>query len=534
MKKGLIIAGSVVVLLILIVLALPLFVSANTFKPMLERDLTEALGRKVAIGNISLSILSGSVAVDSFQVADDPAFSSAPFLTAQKLSAGVSLVPLIFSKKLDITSLTITDPRITLLRAASGRWNYSSLGASSNAGAAPSSGASAANNFSVGKLHLVDGTITVGEAGNRRTRQYSNVDLEAGNVSYASSFPFQLTAATPGGGSVRLDGKAGPIQSADASLTPFDLTLNVKNFDLAATGMIDPSAGIGGVVNFDGTLTSNGRQATSKGTVQAEKLRLAPNATPAGVPVGINYATSYDLRSGVGTLTQGDLRVGKARAQLTGGYNLAGAVAALDMKLHGTAMPATDLQGVFPALGVTLPAGAALQSGALDTDLSVSGPLDKLVIAGPVKLTNARLSGFDLGGKLGALAAFAGLNSKNNAETVIQMLSAALRVDAAGTALHNLVMAVPALGTLSGDAAISPAGQLNCNMVAHLAANVLTNALGNAVSKLGQSKLGGLLGALTGGQAAAGSHTGAAAGAGVTIPFRITGTTARPVFLPGR
>ncbi|HEY8055994.1 MAG TPA: AsmA family protein, partial [Terriglobales bacterium] len=246
MKKGLIIAGSVVVLLILIVLALPLFVSANTFKPMLERDLTEALGRKVAIGNISLSILSGSVAVDSFQVADDPAFSSAPFLTAQKLSAGVSLVPLIFSKKLDITSLTITDPRITLLRAASGRWNYSSLGASSNAGAAPSSGASAANNFSVGKLHLVDGTITVGEAGNRRTRQYSNVDLEAGNVSYASSFPFQLTAATPGGGSVRLDGKAGPIQSADASLTPFDLTLNVKNFDLAATGMIDPSAGIGG------------------------------------------------------------------------------------------------------------------------------------------------------------------------------------------------------------------------------------------------------------------------------------------------
>jgi hypothetical protein len=43
-----------------------------------------------------------------------------------------------------------------------------------------------------------------------------------------------------------------------------------------------------------------------------------------------------------------------------------------------------------------------------------------------------------------------------------------------------------------------------------------------------------LLGALTGGQAAAGSHTGAAAGAGVTIPFRITGTTARPVFLPGR
>lgn len=128
-KKLLIIAGSIVGLLILIALALPLFISANTFKPILESDLSGALGRKVEIGNISLSIFSGSISVDSFSVADDPAFSSSPFLSARQLSAGVSLMPLIFSKRLDVVSLTITDPQVTLLRAASGRWNYSSLGA---------------------------------------------------------------------------------------------------------------------------------------------------------------------------------------------------------------------------------------------------------------------------------------------------------------------------------------------------------------------------------------------------------------------
>lgn len=530
MKKGLIIAGSVVVLLILIALALPLFLSANTFKPMLERDLTGALGRKVQIGDISLSILSGSVKVDSFQVADDPAFSSAPFLTAQRLSAGVALLPLIFSKRLDITSLTITDPRITLLRAASGRWNYSSLGAASNAGAATPSGSTAANNFSVGKLRLVDGAITVGEAGNRRTRQYSNVQLEAGNVSYASSFPLQLSAATPGGGSVRMDGKVGPIAAPDASLTPFDLTLHVKNFNLASTGFLDPSTGIGGVLAFDGTLASDGRQATSRGQVQVEKVRLAPNATPAAVPVGINYATRYDLRSGAGVLTQGDLHIGQARAQLTGGYNLAGAVAALDLKMSGAAMPATELQGAFPALGITLPAGATLRRGALDAALSFTGPLDKLVTAGTVHLTNAQMAGFNLGGKLGALAAFAGLNSGNSADTTIQSLSSAVRVDTGGTALRNLVMVVPALGTLTGNATVSPAGQLDCHMIAQLAANAVTNALGKAVGKLGQGQLGGLLGALTGSHAAAGNP----AAGGVTIPFSITGTTARPVFIPGR
>ncbi len=82
-KKLLMIAGSILGLLLLTALALPLFISANTFKPRLETYLSGALGRKVAIGNISLSILTGSISVDRGSVADDPAFSASPFLTAQ-------------------------------------------------------------------------------------------------------------------------------------------------------------------------------------------------------------------------------------------------------------------------------------------------------------------------------------------------------------------------------------------------------------------------------------------------------------------
>src|SRR5690348_15584213 len=98
LRKIAIIVGIVIAALIIIGLVLPLFINANTFKPALESDLTGALGRKVQIGNISLSIFSGGVTVDSFSVADDPAFSSSPFLTAKQLKAGVSLFPLIFSK----------------------------------------------------------------------------------------------------------------------------------------------------------------------------------------------------------------------------------------------------------------------------------------------------------------------------------------------------------------------------------------------------------------------------------------------------
>lgn len=131
MKKILTIVGIVIAVLIVIVIVLPLFVNVNRFKPTLESDLSNALGRKVDIGNIQLSILSGGVTVDNVSIADDPAFSKSPFLTAKKLTAGVHIFPLIFSKRLEVQSFTISEPQVTLLRSPSGAWNFSSLGTSS-------------------------------------------------------------------------------------------------------------------------------------------------------------------------------------------------------------------------------------------------------------------------------------------------------------------------------------------------------------------------------------------------------------------
>src|SRR5580658_8488535 len=99
-KKPLMIIGGIVVVLFLIVLALPLFINANQFKPTLQTQLGSALGRSVGIGDISLSILSGGVTVSDVSIGDDPAFSESPFLTAKSVSVGVEMLPLIFSKKL--------------------------------------------------------------------------------------------------------------------------------------------------------------------------------------------------------------------------------------------------------------------------------------------------------------------------------------------------------------------------------------------------------------------------------------------------
>ena len=88
---------------VVILLVLPLFIDVNSFRPKIESELSNALGRKAAIGDLSLSILGGQVSAANISIADDPAFSNSPFLTAKSVEIGVELVPLIFSKKLNIT-----------------------------------------------------------------------------------------------------------------------------------------------------------------------------------------------------------------------------------------------------------------------------------------------------------------------------------------------------------------------------------------------------------------------------------------------
>lgn len=505
MKKPLVIIGIVVVLLLLIIVLLPFMIDVNRFKPTLETDLSNALGRKVEIGNIGLSIIFGSVDVDNVVIADDPAFSHAPFLQAKEVKAGVALMPLIFSRKLAVSSFTVTEPQVSILRSPSGKWNFSSLGAPGAQAktSTPSSSAPAA--FSVAELKLTDGTMVVGTGG--KTRTYSDVNLEVSDLSYTSQFPFKFSAKTPGDGLVKVEGKAGPIDANDAALTPLSATIDVKHLDLATTGFIDASSGLGGLIDFTGDLSSDGHQMTSKGTVKADKVKAVAGGSPSKVPVNVDYDTAYDLAKQTGALKLSDVHIGKALAHLTGSYDTSGTTIKIAMKLNGQGMPVPDLEGVLPAVAVTLPSGASLSSGSLNLNLTITGPVDKLVITGPVDLSNGKLSGYNLKSKLGALSSFAGLGGGGGgSDTDIQTLSANLHVDPSGTQASNLNAVVPSIGTITGNANVSASGQLNCKMSAKLAGGMGT--VTSAVTSFGGSK----------------NSQG--------IPFTITGTTSSPIFLP--
>ena len=506
MKKPLVITGIVIAVLLLIVIILPFVINVNRFKPTLESKLSDALGRKVEIGNIGLSIISGSVNVDNLVIADDPAFSHSPFLQAKELKAGVALLPLVFSGKLEVSSFTIEDPQVSLLHSPSGKWNFSTLGAGGFQAPAKSN-SSAAAAFSVEELKITNGTMVVGTVGaGGKTQTYQNVNLEASDLSYTSQFPFKFSAKTPGDGSVKVEGKAGPINPTDASLTPLSASVNVEHLDLASTGFVEASSGLAGLIDFTGDLASDGQQMTSKGTVKANKIKAVAGGSPSKVPVNIDYDTAYDMKKQTGVLKTGDVHIGNALAHLTGGYDTSGTAAKLDMKLDGSGMPVADLEGILPAVGVTLPSGAALTSGSLNLNLTITGPVDKLVIAGPVDLSNGKLSGFNLKSKLGALSSFTGLGGGGGSDTEIQKLTATIHVDPSGTQANDLDVVVPSIGTVTGTANVSASGKLDCKMSAKLAGGIGT--VTSALTSFGGGK----------------NSNG--------IPFTVTGTTSNPIFLP--
>ena len=507
------ILGGIVGVALIAILILPSIIDANRFRPKMESDLSLALNRKVSIGNVRLAVLSGGVKVYDLSIADDPAFSSEPFVHAKSMIVGVEFRRLIFSHQVHITAISIGRTQISLLRSKAGIWNYSTLGparagspeASSTSG--PSSGDIAPNlDYSIHKFSIEDADARIGDAGSsNKPSEYTNVELKISDLAYTSQFPFTLSAKTPGSGTLKIKGQAGPLSAADLAQTAINANLNVQDFNLASSGLVDPASGIGGVLDFSGDFVSDGQRVHSQGKIRAAKFQFAPNATPSTDPVDLDYRTEYEWKPQTGTLTQGDVHIGKALAQLFGTYRLAGNEVALEMKLHGDHMPAPDLQFVLPALGMALPSGASLKSGTLDVDLTLSGAVNRLDTAGPVSLSNATLAGFNLGAKLGAISSFASL--PKTSDTVIQELSANVSVAPSGIRADDVKVIVPGMGSMAGNGTVTPDHQLNFKMSA----------------KLGSSKnpIGGGLAALT-------SVTQGSGG----LPFLIHGTTSSPKFEP--
>jgi hypothetical protein len=316
----LIVLGSIVALILLIALAIPLFLNADAFRTRIETALTTSLGRKVTLGKLDLSVLTGNLVAENAIVSDDPAFSTQPFLQATKVKIGIEMIPLILSREIHITGFAIDSPKINLLRAANGTWNYSTIGGAQQNTAANKESSTLIPNLTVGHVTISNGQLTVGitpapglPATPRRT--YDQLTLEAKEFSFQKSFPFTASARLPGDGTVSLKGDAGPINPHDASLTPFSAHLEAKHIDPLAAGFVDSTAGVSGTIGaIDVQATWNGQQLhVANLLVDTPKLTLVREnkptvATPPPAPNSNNMLSTFtadrlQIKNGAITIT---------------------------------------------------------------------------------------------------------------------------------------------------------------------------------------------------------------------------------------
>ena len=510
MKKSVKIGlAAAIALPLLAAAAIHLFVDANTFRPMIESQLSAALSRKVTLGDLRLSVMTGSLVANDLAIAEDPKFGLAPFFTAKRLRIGVQMKPLIFNRQLIVQSFEVEAPQIYLIRAGDGTWNFSTL--SHGAGFQNTPQPATLPDLSVGLITIKNGNAKIETLPSQINPQvYDHLDVKLEHFSLSQSFPFTISASLPGDGKVAVSGTVGPINPQNAASTTFDAQLTIKHLDPVVAGYVDPAAGISMIAGLDAHIVSDGMNVTTKGKIHAEHLILRKGGEAAPHPVDVDYQVSHSLKGNSGKLTDLALQTGAVAIHVKGTYQLAATVPVFDLKLLAQSVPIDGLQALMPAVGVRLPNGAVLKGGTLSANFAIKGSAKDNVIVGSYEIRNTQLVGFNLGSKIVGIAALGGI--KTGDTVAIEISRADMRMTKSGSETTNIYSVLPALGESTGSGTVSPSGELNYHLISTVANAKGLNRLGvNILTKLNSTS--------------AADKPSTAAG----IPINITGTAENPV-----
>jgi AsmA protein len=510
MKKSVKIGlAAAIALSLLAAAAIRLFVDANTFRPTIESRLTAALSRKVTLGDLSLSVMTGSLVANDLAIAEDPKFGQTPFFTAKRLRIGVQMKPLICNSQLIVRSFEVDAPQIHLIRAEDRTWNFSTL--SHGAGSQNTTQPATLADLSVGLITIKDGNATIEKLPLQRNPQvYNHLDVKFEHFSLAEAFPFTVSASLPGEGKIGISGTVGPINPQDAAATTFDAQVTIKHLDPVVAGYVDPAAGISMICGLDAHIVSDGMNVTSDGKVHAEHLILLKGGKAAPHPLDIHYQVGHSLKGNRGQVSDLALQTGAVAIHIKGTYQLAANVPVFDLKLLAQSVPIDGLQALMPAVGVKLPNDAVLKGGTLSANFGIKGSAKDNVIVGSYEIKNTQLVGYNLGSKIVGIAALGGI--KTGDTTAIEISRADMRITKSGSESTNIYSVLPALGESTGSGTVSPSGALNYHLISKV-----TNAKG--LNKVGVN----ILTKLNSTSAAAKPSTA------IGIPINITGTAENPV-----
>ncbi len=386
-----------VIVLVLLVVVVGLFFLAaanvNRYHDQIQAQVQKKLNRPVTLGHLGLRLFPLSVSVAGLTVAEDPAFqSSRPFAAADNVFISVGLFSLLRGN-IAVDDLTLSQPKIELIRNASGIWNYSSLGSADH------SKASSSSDFSLGQLKVVDGQIGYTNLMAKEPRAvYDHIDVDLRNFSPHRQFDLTLDAHLPGQGKQLLSfkGKVGPIPAESSSATPINGHVTAEELTLSSLNRLSPGllpSGDDGVATVSTDVSTEGQRILLKGDLKLENAVL--QGKKLGFPISSHYDVLDDRSTDVIQVKPSSIGLGQTSFNLNGTANTSAKPGTVNMHLATHDSSIEELAKLAAAAGVA--SNMAYQvKGVLSADITASGPTSGPQLSGTLDARTLSVSGGEI------------------------------------------------------------------------------------------------------------------------------------------
>ncbi len=247
-KKVLVGGGGIVGLLIVALLAAPLFIDANSYKPVIAAEVKKATGRNLVLdGPVSLSLLPvPTVTITGVKFFNVPGSKNPNMVEVKSVTVKPSLLALL-AGGIEMSEVTLIEPKIVLEINAEGKpnWEFTpSVAEAKPAAAKPGS----ARPLSLGRLTIENGTLIFSDS-------KAGISLVAEKAGFSASVgsldgPYSLAGgATVNGAPLRLDLAVGAKGAAGHNA---DVSLQAGGGKLAFKGTVSefgPNARLAGMAS---------------------------------------------------------------------------------------------------------------------------------------------------------------------------------------------------------------------------------------------------------------------------------------------
>jgi len=301
------VAGGLIAVMVIALLAVSLLVHPNDFKPQIAAAVKKATGRELILGgDLTLSVFPWiALELGPASLGNPAGFPAQPFVAFTHASVRVKLLPLL-AKRLEIGRIELAGLDLKLLKNAQGRGNWEGFG---RAEAAPAPTAAASP---VRALPALAGVKITNARVSYENIVIENLALETGSFSGKGMVPVTLHVEANRG----VAGEHGTLDARfDASIDPAAERYSLAAFDLTST------------------------------------VNLAGNPRPLRLTVSV---PAVDLDLEAETLTAAAFEVNAASAVITGGVRGTRILGAMELKGAVKLAPIV-LPEYLARLGMTLP-----------------------------------------------------------------------------------------------------------------------------------------------------------------------------------